>query len=396
MRRSLRVVVSAAILASATTFVVTVGTLPASASPGLVQTGSVVTSSSHTVTLTLPSASTSGNLLVASISGWGDSTNVTAPGGWTSAAQASGGGTRRTAIFYYTNNPGSISSALFTFGASTTFIAGQISEWSGMGTSAPLDITNKNNSASGTTFTMNSGGASTIVGSEIAVTAFQEDFSAATTVAFTPASGWTNFGNTGATSRTTQYTADYETGLASGASPSEQQTSTVSATVGWLAAIATFAPPPSCTGGSLTITSPGGGVQFNGVNLNGLDRTDNAQPTFIPTDQTGSNAGWNIQLTSTQFITGSSHTLPTTATTLTSASRQTGPGTCTLPTNSVTYPITVPAGAGPPAAVKIYNAAANTGEGASSINFNFNIALPASAYSGTYNSTWTVTIASGP
>jgi hypothetical protein len=60
----------------------------------------------------------------------------------------------------------------------------------------------------------------------------------------------------------------------------------------------------------------------------------------------------------------------------------------------VSYPITVPAGAGPPTAVKIYNAAANTGEGVSSINFN--ISLLADDYSGTYNSTWTVTIASGP
>ena len=145
--------------------------------------------------------------------------------------------------------------------------------------------------------------------------------------------------------------------------------------------------------GSLTIGQPNGGVQFNGLNLNGKDRIDNAQPSWTPSDLTGSNAGWNIQLTSTLFTTGS-HTLGANVTTVTSASRSTTAGTCTLPTNSVGYPITVPAGAGPPTAVKIYNAAANTGEGVSPINFN--ISLLADDYSGTYNSTWTVTIASGP
>jgi hypothetical protein len=393
---TVRIGVGVAMLAAATTFLVGSTTTPAFASgPALVQKGSVVTSATTTVTLTLSSASTAGNLLIATLSGYGNSNNASGPAGWTSAVQTSGGGTRRTAIFYYANNPGSISSAVFTFGAGTTFIAGQISEWSGMSTSSPLDFTNRNNNASGLTFNLTSGGATTVEANEIAVTVFQEDFSSATTVNFTPGGGWTNFGNTGATSGTTQYTADYETGLASGASPSETETSSVSATVGWLGAIATFGPPATCTGGSLTLGQPNGGVQFNGINLNGTDRTDNAQPTWTPSDQTGSNAGWNIQLTSTQFTTGT-HTLSTTATTATSASRSSTVGTCTLPTNSVTYPITVPAGAGPPTAVKIYNAAANTGEGVSSINFNFNIAILADYYSGTYNSTWTVTIASGP
>ena len=108
-----------------------------------------------------------------------------------------------------------------------------------------------------------------------------------------------------------------------------------------------------------------------------------------------SNAGWNIQVTSTQFTTGS-HTLSTTAATLTSASRTATGGTCILPTNAVGYPVTVPAGAGPPAAVKIYNAAANTGEGSANVTLNFSLAIPASAFAGTYTSTWTFTIASGP
>jgi len=393
-RRFVRVAVSAALVAGATTLLVG-GETPAAfaAGPALVQTGSVVTSATTSVTLTLSSGSTSGNLLIATNVGWGSSNNVSGPAGWTSGVQTSGGLSRRTAILYYASNSGGITSAAFTFGSGTTFIAGQISEWSGMGTSTPIDVTNRANNGSGTSLNVSSGGNTTIEANEIAVTAFQEDFSSATTATFTPGASYTNFGNTGATSGTTLYTAEYETGLASGASPSETETSTVSATVGWLGAIATFAPPATCTGGSLTIGQPNGGVQFNGLNLNGKDRIDNAQPSWTPSDLTGSNAGWNIQLTSTLFTTGS-HTLGANVTTVTSASRSTTAGTCTLPTNSVGYPITVPAGAGPPTAVKIYNAAANTGEGVSPINFN--ISLLADDYSGTYNSTWTVTIASGP
>jgi len=393
-RRFVRVAVSAALVAGATTLLVG-GETPAAfaAGPALVQTGSVVTSATTSVTLTLSSGSTSGNLLIATNVGWGSSNNVSGPAGWTSGVQTSGGLSRRTAILYYASNSGGITSAAFTFGSGTTFIAGQISEWSGMGTSTPIDVTNRANNGSGTSLNVSSGGNTTIEANEIAVTAFQEDFSSATTATFTPGASYTNFGNTGATSGTTLYTAEYEPGLASGASPSETETSTVSATVVWLGAIATFAPPATCTGGSLTIGQPNGGVQFNGLNLNGKDRIDNAQPSWTPSDLTGSNAGWNIQLTSTLFTTGS-HTLGANVTTVTSASRSTTAGTCTLPTNSVGYPITVPAGAGPPTAVKIYNAAANTGEGVSPINFN--ISLLADDYSGTYNSTWTVTIASGP
>ena len=308
-RRFVRVAVSAALVAGATTLLVG-GETPAAfaAGPALVQTGSVVTSATTSVTLTLSSGSTSGNLLIATNVGWGSSNNVSGPAGWTSGVQTSGGLSRRTAILYYASNSGGITSAAFTFGSGTTFIAGQISEWSGMGTSTPIDVTNRANNGSGTSLNVSSGGNTTIEANEIAVTAFQEDFSSATTATFTPGASYTNFGNTGATSGTTLYTAEYETGLASGASPSETETSTVSATVGWLGAIATFAPPATCTGGSLTIGQPNGGVQFNGLNLNGKDRIDNAQPSWTPSDLTGSNAGWNIQLTSTLFTTGS-HTL---------------------------------------------------------------------------------------
>jgi hypothetical protein len=399
----LRVAVGVVVLAAATCALVVAHPRPAAAAPGLVQTGSVVASANKTLALTLPAASTSGNLLIAVMSAAGDSTSPSAPGGWSQAITGSGGQARRVAIYYYTNNPGGISSATFTFGTNTTFAAGQLLEWSGMATLSPVDVTARTSAASAASVNVNGNQTSgnnsnTSYANEIEVTAFVENLSSMGTVTFTPGSGWTNIGNTGATPGTNQYTADYQTGLANGALPSETQTSSVtSSATGWEAAIATFAPLPTCTGGSLTLTPQS--VQFNSATLNGLDKTvttSNNPTTLTPSDQRGSGAGWNITLTSTQFTTGT-RTLSTSATTLTSVNENNDAGTCIGPTNSVTgYPITVPAGAGPPTAVKIYNAAANTGEGDAQVTVNFSLALPASAFAGHYTSTWTFTIATGP
>src|SRR5579871_770256 len=390
-------------VAAAAILVVVPPPQPASAAgPTLVQTGPLATSGGTSLVLTLSSASTSGNLLIAVMSGFGSNSTPTVSGGWQSAITGSGGQSRRSAIFYYANNPGNISSVTFTFGSGTTFAAGQLMEWSGMATLSPVDVTARNSATSVASINVNGNQTSgnntnTSYANEIEVAAFQENLASGSTVTFTPGSGWTNIGNTGATSGTNQYTADYQTGLATDALPSETETSTVtSSATGWEAVIATFAPAPTCTGGSLTLSTQS--VQFNGDTLNGKDRnitTSNNPPTFTPSDQRGSGAGWNITLTSTQF-TVSGHTIPTTATSLTSVQDTADAGTCVSPTTSVTYPITVPAGAGPPTAVEIYNAALNTGEGDSQLTLNFSMAVPASAYAGSYTSTWTFTIATGP
>jgi hypothetical protein len=132
------------------------------------------------------------------------------------------------------------------------------------------------------------------------------------------------------------------------------------------------------------------------VGLTGLDQTTTAAPGVSASDTRGTGAGWQLDLTSTQFSDGSGHTLPTSAATVASINVSAGTGNCTLPTNSVTYPVSVPAGAGPPAAVKIYNAASNTGGGPSTVTVTFNLAVPADAAAVVYTSTWTFTIASGP
>jgi hypothetical protein len=239
--------------------------------------------------------------------------------------------------------------------------------------------------------------AATTVAGDLAVTAATENLAAAGTATFTPGAGWTNFANTGSTSSTNHYTADYRTGVAVG-TVSETITSS-SLGANWAAAVATFK-PLICGSGSLTIGAPAS-TAFSGVTLNGLNRTGTATVALTPSDLTGNAVGWNIQATSTTFTTlslinGASRTLPVTATTVTGAASTAGSGTCNLPTNTVTYPVTLPAAATAPTAVKVFNAAAATGGGAMTVTLSFQLAVPASAYAASYTSTWTFTIASGP
>jgi len=167
---------------------------------------------------------------------------------------------------------------------------------------------------------------------------------------------------------------------------------TANGTFAWAAAIATF---NGCGGGSLSFTSPAT-TSFGNLTLNGYNQSLSTNYAVTVTDNTGSSAGWNLSGTSTTFTNGTGQTLPTTATTVTTGSAASVAGTCLLPTNSIGYPVTLPAAATAPAAVKLHNAAANTGLGPSTVTLAFGLAVPANAYAGTYSSTWTLTLASGP
>jgi hypothetical protein len=132
--------------------------------------------------------------------------------------------------------------------------------------------------------------------------------------------------------------------------------------------------------------------RFGRTRIRGDGNGDDHGP---PNDQTNSGSGWNISGTSTTFTTGA-HTLAATATQVTGGSVAAASQNCSLPTSSIAYPVTLPAAATAPAAVKLYNAAVNTGAGPSTVTLTFVLALPAATYTGTYNSTWTFTIGSGP
>ncbi len=152
-----------------------------------------------------------------------------------------------------------------------------------------------------------------------------------------------------------------------------------------------------CSGGSLGLSAPTSAA-FPGVTLDGTNQTSTLPLTFTPDDETGTGNGWNLDVTSTTFTNASSDSLPTSASSVTGVSSVTLPtGNCSAPTNTVTpYPITVPAGTTAPTAAAVYSANTNSGEGPANVTLNFAVTVPGYAYSGTYTSTWTFTIASGP
>ncbi|HEX4279139.1 MAG TPA: hypothetical protein VHZ27_00140, partial [Solirubrobacteraceae bacterium] len=78
------------------------------------------------------------------------------------------------------------------------------------------------------------------------------------------------------------------------------------------------------------------------------------------------------------------------------ASATAGTGNCSLPSNQISYPLTVPAGATAPSAVKIFDAGEGTGAGPVNVALSASLNLPGNARTGTYTSTWTITLASGP
>jgi hypothetical protein len=131
-----------------------------------------------------------------------------------------------------------------------------------------------------------------------------------------------------------------------------------------------------------------------------LDGTDQTATYTVPlsiTDARGSGAGWNSTITSTTFNDGAGHTLSTTASSITGVTSScVSGGTCTNPTNSITYALTVPAAASAPAAVKFFNAAANTGMGRFTVTPSIAVSIPGNSYAGSYNSTVTVALVSGP
>ena len=151
------------------------------------------------------------------------------------------------------------------------------------------------------------------------------------------------------------------------------------------------------TAGTLTLSTSA--TPSVSVTLGGTDQTPSYTLPMTVNDYTGSGNGWNTTITSTQFTTGggSPHTLSTSASTATGVSSScNGGATCTAPSNSITYPLAVPAGSGPPTAVKLFNAAANSGMGGFTVTPNVQVAIPANTYAGTYTSTVTVAVVSGP
>ena len=152
-------------------------------------------------------------------------------------------------------------------------------------------------------------------------------------------------------------------------------------------------------GATLSVAQNGAAPTFS-VTLNGVDQTPTYTLALTTVDARGLavGGGWNLTVTSTQFNDGSGHTFPTTASTITGVTSGCGTNsTCTVPTNNIVNSnLGLPSGAGPPAAVKFYNAANVTGLGTVNANATVSVAVPSNVFAGTYSSTVTVSIVAGP
>ena len=385
LRRILR---AALVVVALATSLVGLDVHVASAAAVKVQQGPLVTSTTTSLALTVTSNTTAGNLLVATLAYTGTTPSFTGPAGWTRGPNVAttGGGTE---IWYDDGAPGGARTYTFTAAATATSIGGELTEWSGLATVSALDQSGTATATSAGSLPLSTTGAVGASG-EVGITSFVELFGTSQLPTFTAGSGWTNLVKT-ASSATLASTTDYRLNLTSGAAATETQGS--SKTGAWAGAIATFKLP--CTGGSLSVGAPST-LTLPAIALNGTNSQTTSSVALTPSDLTASGAGWNVQVTSTTFTKTGGKTLPTSASTITSASVSSATGTCALPTSSITYPVTVPAAATAPAAVKIYNAAAGTGTGPSNVSLGVRLAVPGNAYTGSYTSTWTFTIASGP
>jgi len=136
------------------------------------------------------------------------------------------------------------------------------------------------------------------------------------------------------------------------------------------------------------------------VTFTGFDQTTDAPASLTVDDTAG--AGWNVQVAATTLTSGS-HTLgaltingssaSAAATTSPAASCAGSAGTCSAPTgNLATYPLSVPSGT----PVSLYTANSATGTDDVSLATDWWLSTPANAALGTYTTTITMTLVSGP
>jgi WxL domain surface cell wall-binding len=172
--------------------------------------------------------------------------------------------------------------------------------------------------------------------------------------------------------------------------------------------VVTLAAATSAIAGTVTATATVNGAGSLGlahgataaigtVTIDGSDQTVAYTIPLSITDARGNGAGWNATITSTSFNDGAGHTLATTSSSVSAVTVAcVAGGSCTNPTNAVAYALAVPAGATAPTGVKLFDGAVNTGMGRFTVTPTINVGILGNVYAGTYNSTVTVAVATGP
>lgn len=139
--------------------------------------------------------------------------------------------------------------------------------------------------------------------------------------------------------------------------------------------------------GALTLAAPSTSSWSN--TLDATDNSTNYMYALTVIDARGTGAGWNITVGSTTFSDGAGHSLA--AGSITGITNACAGTTCTNPTNSITYPITLGATAN-----KVFNSAASSGLGKFTVTPTTSVTVPGNSYAGTYTATVTVALVTGP
>jgi len=136
-----------------------------------------------------------------------------------------------------------------------------------------------------------------------------------------------------------------------------------------------------------------------GLTLDGTDQTG-VSTLVVRVTQTDAGAngktGWNLTIDSTPLESAGGAQLAPDATSLVSGGYTCAVGPCTNPVNTVGPPLAIPAGSPPPPAVKVFNAAKNTGLGVFDLTENLHTLVRANADAGSYTSTMTVALGRRP
>jgi hypothetical protein len=221
-------------------------------------------------TATMPAASTAGTLLVATVNSDPTTTASTAPAGWAMADGINQATAGRAEVMYYPNNPGGITTVTFTTAAKALV---QLTEWSGVATSSPLDQTGTSAvTTKATTATISTTGPTT-TSNELVITNDGYKLGAADT--FTPQVGWSSLLVDEANGFSSEYRLDLPAAVAS-------ETVTASKSTQWSLTVASFKPSSVTAGGVLdpgfyyfngSGFAGGGGVCLNGGTLLARDVT---------------------------------------------------------------------------------------------------------------------------
>jgi hypothetical protein len=353
---------------------------PAHAAIAVIASASA-SSTTATLTLTKPTNTASGQVMVATVSGAG-TTTISAPAGWTLVQDTTSGALRQL-LYVKVAAAGEPTSYAFASSGSRN-ASGGITTYSGVNATVPVDASDEALGASGNAAAPS---VTTSAANDLVITAVA--IASATTV--TPASGTTERYDK-ASASTDVEVAD-ATAATAGATTARTAVPAITTTA-WTAQTVALR-DASAAGLSLATDAA---AAFS-ASLDAGDQTPSFTfGTTVTDTRTGASAGlgWNLTITSTQYTTGSA-TLSTTASTVTGAAATcSNGGVCVAPVNATAYPVTVPAAATAPAAVKLASVAAGGGEGLFSMPVTIAVRVPQNSFSGSYHSTITVSIVSGP